>query len=184
MTDKSLDRVILVDENDQVIGQEDKVEAHRGQGQRHRAVSVFLFNSEGELLIQRRSQYKIVAAGKWGNTVCGNVRPGESYEDCAQRRLQEELGIREVRLKKIDKFSYHVEFENGFSENEIDTIFAGKLNQSPQPNPQEVSEYQWIEFDSFASMVVNQEKTDMQLVPWLEKIFDEPQILKKLKDFC
>ena len=88
-----LDQVTLVDEHDHQIGVMDKVEAHRGDGKRHRASSVFLFNKNGELLIQQRSKKKIVGALQWGNTCCGNVRPGESCEECALRRLREGLGI-------------------------------------------------------------------------------------------
>src|SRR3989344_6441635 len=122
-----LDQVILVDEADNQIGTMDKVAAHRGQGRLHRAISVFLFNDQGQLLIQQRSQEKITAQGQWGNTCCGNVRPGESYQECAYRRLREELGIAEgVTLAPVRKFSYFARCGEEFSEREIDQVFVGK----------------------------------------------------------
>ncbi len=171
---KQQDLVILVDEQDQVIGQADKIRAHRGEGMLHRACSVFLFDKQGRLLIQKRSDKKIVAAGKWANTACGNLRPGETYQGCAQRRLKEELGITGVNLKGLEKFQYFVKFDNGFSEKEIDTVFAGFISQkqSLNPNQQEVADTAWIQ--------LNQIDFKKNWAPWLKKIFQQPNIKQQL----
>lgn len=138
-----LDQVTLVDAVDQPIGVMDKVAAHRGEGQRHRAISVFLFNAAGQLLIQQRSQFKIVGAGQWANTCCGNVRPTESYRECALRRLREELGITDVTIRPIHKFEYRTRCNAEFSEWEIDTVFVGEYAGPVSPNPKEVAAYEW-----------------------------------------
>lgn len=173
---QNLDKVVLVNELDEVIGQLDKVEAHLGSGKLHRAVSVFLFNQKGELLVQRRSQFKIVAARQWGNTICGNVRPGESYRDCAVRRLKEELGITGVELDKIGRLQYQVEFDNGYAENEIDTVFVGSFSGRTEPNPEEVSAIDWIEFEKLLS--------DGRIyAPWVEKIVRNEGVCEGLTEY-
>ncbi|NCN24372.1 MAG: isopentenyl-diphosphate delta-isomerase [Candidatus Pacebacteria bacterium CG10_big_fil_rev_8_21_14_0_10_42_12] len=148
-----LDKVILVNQKDEVIGEMDKMDAHRGEGKLHRAISVFLFRKLGddvELLIQQRSAKKIVGAHQWANTVCGNVRPGETYEVCARRRLEEELGIIDPQLilTPAKKFQYQVKCNEEFSENEIDQIFTGWFDGELNINPDEVQKVDWISWQS------------------------------------
>ena len=162
---KKLDQVILVNQQDEPIGVMDKTEAHRGMGRLHQAISVFLFRKNKtviELLIQQRSQQKITCAGWWANTVCGNVRPDESREQCALRRLKEELGITKARIKPIYKFQYQAKCDKEFSENEIDQVFVGWFDGQIQPNPAEVADYQWINWPS----LLDQKITQYQFVPW------------------
>lgn len=172
----NLDQVALVNEKDEVIGKKDKVEAHRGQGDLHRAISVFLFNSKGDLLIQQRSESKIVGALEWANTACGNVWPRESYLKCAKRRLKDELGIERVELEKMGKFRYQVEFENGFSEKEIDTVFAGLYEGSPTINSSEVRAVGWIDFEKFIAQ-------SKQMAPWVAKILNNKKIKENLENY-
>ncbi len=172
-----LDQVILVDSDDKKIGVMDKIEAHRGSGKLHRAISVFLFNDRGRLLIQQRSQEKIVGAGMWANTACGNVRPQESYLGCAKRRLNEELGIVGAELEKVGKFQYQVSFENAFSENEIDTVFVGKYGRCVEPNPSEVNNYSWVQFGKNCF-------DGKRVAPWVGVIFNNDEIYQSLELFC
>lgn len=157
----ALDLVTLVDDQDHVIGQMDKIEAHRGEGKLHRAISVFLFNDQGQLLIQKRSNKKIVGAGQWANTCCGNVRPGESYHGCADRRLREELGITQVDLRPVLKFQYFARCNDLFSEREIDQVFYGTYDGQVTPNPDEVAEFQWVAFED-----VYENKAGLDFAPW------------------
>lgn len=166
MSSTQLDQVILVDPNDNVIGSMEKVAAHRGSGRLHRAISVFLFESRKRLLTQQRSSKKIVGALQWANTCCGNVRPAESYEDCAARRLQEELGISGVGLQKVVKFLYHTPCENNFSEYEMDTVFVGHYDGIVAPNPSEVAAIKWVEWDLWREEV-RQGKQESSLAPWI-----------------
>jgi isopentenyl-diphosphate delta-isomerase len=170
------DKVVLVNQQDEVIGTQDKILAHKGQGQLHRACSVFLFDDKDRLLLQQRSQHKIVAPGKWANTACGNLRPQESYRDCALRRLKQELGIEGINLQQVGKFHYRAEFDNGFVENEIDTVFAGRFEGEVWPEPTEVRAVQL----AFLSEI---EAKQPQYAPWLDIILSHSQISQKLNQF-
>lgn len=173
---------VLVDSDDKVLGTMELVAAHRQPGFLHRAISVFLFRrnqqtQEIELLIQQRSAVKFTCAGEWANTCCGNVRPGESYEECAHRRLREELGIEGVHLTAIDKFEYTAACNDDFIEHEIDTVFVGWYDGAVQPVPSEVQEYEWIPLAVFAEGL--QPPATRQYVPWESILVFERQILKK-----
>lgn len=162
------DLVTLVTEQDQVIGSMDKIEAHRGMGKLHRAISVFLFrkNAEGEieLLIQKRSSKKIVGAGQWANTVCGNVWPDENYENCARRRLSFELGIAEViKLEDITTFKYQAKCNEEFSENEIVHIFVGWFDSEVMPNSEEVAETEWVSWQEVQKL-----SNRFEWTPWFK----------------
>lgn len=151
------DNVALVTPQDEVIGQLNKLIAHRYPAQLHRAISVWMVDEDGRLLFQKRSNKKIVGAGWWGNTVCGNVWPGESYEDCAQRRLNFELGISEadvlqLKLDPLLKFHYKAYANETYGEHEIDQVFVCRVNASDVKlnlNPDEVSEIEWVKSDEF-----------------------------------
>lgn len=175
------DLVTLVTENDEVIGSMDKIEAHRGAGKLHRASSVFLFRknnkNELELLIQKRSDKKIVGAGQWANTVCGNVLPEESYEDCARRRLNFELGIAEVEnLEDGSTFRYHAQCNEEFSENEIVHIFAGWFDGEVKLNKDEVAEIKWVEWESIAAQQIT-------IAPWFKLFLNDPKVKSSLENY-
>jgi len=166
---KNLDQVILVDENDHQLGVMDKIEAHRHPAKLHRASSVLLHNSKGEWLIQQRSQHKIVAAHKWANTCCGNVRPGESYLECARRRLEVELGIKGVALAEVKKFTYQIKCNDEFGENEIDTVFVGQYDGEVVFNPAEVQHIKWI---SKEDLLADLKKDGQKYSAWTKLVLD------------
>jgi len=132
------EEVILVNELDEPIGVMEKMEAHR-KALLHRAFSVFIFNSRGEMLLQRRSQQKYHSAGLWTNACCSHPRPGEDIREAAARRLYEELGFT-AELQKVFDFTYRSEFENGLTEFEFDHVFVGVHDEPFCPNKEEVSE--------------------------------------------
>lgn len=173
------DQVVLVNDRDEVIGSMDKIEAHRWPAKRHRAISVFLFrqgaDGQIETLIQQRSQFKIVGATLWANTVCGNVWPGESYEDCAQRRLAFELGITGANIEPVQHFFYQVQCNQEFGENEADQVFAGWFDQSVTPNPNEVMATRWVPFSEMVSLE--------GLAPWTKMILADQQVAHQLSVF-
>lgn len=185
MTNDPADRVILVDENDQEIGTMDKVEAHRGDGKLHRAISVYLFRpSDKKLLIQQRSLKKIVGASQWANTVCGNVRPGESYQECALRRLREEIGVTEVSIQEAHVFQYQVRCNEEFSENEIDHVFVGWFEREVHLNPDEVRAVDWV---SLSELVEGRQKKnqlgDKTLAPWFVWMLEDEKLMRVLSNF-
>src|ERR1044072_2812385 len=117
----------------------DKLEAHQ-KGLIHRAFSIFIFNSGGEMLLQQRALDKYHSAGLWSNSCCSHPFPGEEIKDAASRRLNEELGF-ETSLEKIFDFIYRASFENGLVENEFDHVFVGYYDGNIKINPGEVNDY-------------------------------------------
>lgn len=119
-----------------------KMEAHR-RGLRHRAVSVFVFNSRGEVLLQRRAADKYHSPGRWTNTCCTHCRQGERPGDTAVRRLREEMGL-ECPLGEIFAFPYRADVGDGLIEDEFDHVFVGRCDDSPTPDPAEISDWKWM----------------------------------------
>lgn len=120
----------------------EKMEAHR-QGLLHRAFSVFIFNSRGEMLLQQRAHDKYHSPGLWTNTCCSHPMPGESTSDAATRRLSEEMGL-SCPLRHLFQFIYRIDFSNGLTEHELDHVYIGITDQEPHINPEEVSDYRYI----------------------------------------
>ncbi len=138
-----MEQVILVDEKDKELGLEEKIKAHE-EGKLHRAFSVFVLNSKGQLMLQRRAISKYHSGGLWTNTCCSHPRPGEPVEKAAVRRLKEEMGF-SCSLKELFSFIYKTGFDNGLMEHELDHVFVGTYDGQPKINPEEVAEYRWIE---------------------------------------
>jgi len=136
---------MLVNADGQGIGTMDKMAAHR-KGMLHRAFSVFIFNTKGQLLLQQRASDKYHSGGLWTNTCCSHPKLGEITADAAHRRLQEEMGM-DCDLTELFQFTYRHEFENGLIENEYDHVFVGISDQQPLPNPAEVADFKYMETD-------------------------------------
>ena len=128
------EHVILVDERDEARGTMEKMEAHR-RGELHRAFSVFVFTSEGKLILQRRAAHKYHSPGLWTNTCCSHPRAGESTLEAAHRRLQEEMGF-DTELREVFHFIYR-EQVGELIEHELDHVFIGTFDGEPQLNPEE-----------------------------------------------
>lgn len=137
--------VVLVNEMDEAIGTMEKMEAHE-KGLLHRAFSVFVFNKEGLLLLQRRALSKYHSAGLWTNTCCSHPFPGEAVADAAVRRLKEELGFT-TPLRKVFDFKYEAAFDNGLIEHEFDHVFVGEFEGAIEPNPEEVHEFKYVSME-------------------------------------
>jgi len=142
MRKQTEERVVLVNEWDQEVGTMEKIEAHR-RGVLHRAFSVFIFASDGRLLMQRRARGKYHSGGPWTNTCCGHPRPGETIEGAATRRLREEMGMN-VQLEVRFSFIYEVRFTNELIEHELDHVLVGNCGDKPAPDPKEVDDVRWI----------------------------------------
>jgi isopentenyl-diphosphate delta-isomerase len=131
--------VVLVNEQDEQLGTMEKMEAHRSP-HLHRAFSVFLFNSQGKMLLQQRAFKKYHSPGLWTNTCCSHPRPGEETEAAALRRLHEEMGI-STSIHHAFSFVYQAQFDNGLMEHEFDHVFIGQYNGAIAPNEAEVAGY-------------------------------------------
>lgn len=169
--------VILVDENNNEIGTQEKIKAHE-LAQLHRAFSVFIYRTHPEtqkieILLQHREQNKYHCGGLWTNTCCGHPRPGEEIVEAGQRRLFEEMGIRHNKLKLIGQFHYIAEFTNGLTENEMDHVLIGEFNQSENKaielNPIEASDAQWVTPENLNIELKNNPE---KFTPWLAQALE------------
>ncbi len=133
-----MQEVILVNEQDEEIGSMEKMEAHE-KALLHRAFSVFLFDHNGNMLLQRRADSKYHSPSLWTNACCSHPMPGETVEQAALRRLQEELGFT-TYIKKAFHFTYKASFDNGLTEHEFDHVLIGFYEGEMQLNKDEVSE--------------------------------------------
>lgn len=136
--------VILVDENNREVGTMEKMEAHLS-GQLHRAFSVFVFNSRGELLLQRRAAHKYHSGGLWTNTCCSHPRPGETLEKAVHRRLAEEMGF-DCPTNHAFSFLYHQQVGE-LIEHELDHVFVGTFDGIPQINLEEVDAWKAVRME-------------------------------------
>lgn len=137
--------VVLVNENDEILGQMEKMQAHEN-GILHRAFSVFLFNEKGELLLQQRAADKYHSPGQWTNAVCSHPRLEETYHQGAKRRMREELGI-DAEITEKFHFIYKAEVGNSLWEHELDRVFTGTYSGDFHLNPEEVSAVRYISMD-------------------------------------
>jgi len=162
------DDVILVDAQDNEIGSMPKLEAHQ-LGKLHRAFSVFIFNNNGELLLQQRALDKYHSGGKWTNTCCSHPRIGEDTLQAAYRRLQEEMGMN-CELKYGFSFTYKAVVTETLSENEFDHVFFGQTDDLPLINPEEVADYRYITLEALESDIA---LYPQQYTEWLKICFDK-----------
>lgn len=150
-----MEQVILVDENDVALGFMEKIEAHR-KAILHRAFSVFLFNSKGQMLLQQRSLTKYHCPGRWTNSCCSHPRPNEPTNDAVARRLMEEMGI-EANVMKAFTFIYNARVSKELTEHELDHVFIGKYDGQIKVNSDEVA--------SFAFQSLEEIELDLQDYP-------------------
>ena len=136
-------KVILVDEQDHVVGEMDKMEAHE-KGILHRAFSIFIFNSKGQMLIHQRANEKYHGGGLWTNACCSHPQLDEDIKESAEQRLQFEMGL-QCDLKRVFAFIYHTPVENNLIEHEYDHVLVGYTDREPVPNVNEVMNYKWID---------------------------------------
>ncbi len=166
--------VVLVDEENNVLGYMGKLEAHK-KGLLHRAISVIIYNSRGQQLVQQRAFTKYHWAGIWSNTCCSHPRKDESFKQAAERRLFEELGIK-TPLKEEFTFIYKAYDEkSGLTEWEYDTVFTGIYDEPFEFNKEEVAEVRWM---STAELEADIQKDPEQYSFWFKIILEE---LKKRK---
>jgi isopentenyl-diphosphate delta-isomerase len=163
----SMENVILVDEKDNQVGLMPKLEAHQ-KGLLHRAFSVFIFNSDYKLLLQKRASSKYHSGGLWTNTCCSHPRDGEDIIDAANRRLNEEMGIK-TSLRKVFDFIYTAELDNNLIENEFDHVFYGVYDIDPIINKDEAEDFKWVDMETLKNDIENNKD---QYTVWFKIAFD------------
>jgi isopentenyl-diphosphate delta-isomerase len=160
--------VVLVDENDNQIGLDDKLHAHENGAKLHRAFSIFVFNRKGETLLQRRAMGKYHSKGKWTNACCSHPMPDESVEDAAHRRLKEEMGF-DCRMREVFSFTYKADVGNGLTEHEYDHVLFGDYDGKINPNTEEAMDHKWVQLERLREDV---ERDPEKFTPWLRISLD------------
>ncbi|MBA4418739.1 MAG: isopentenyl-diphosphate delta-isomerase [Syntrophus sp. (in: bacteria)] len=150
------DLLILVDKDDNPVGSGEKTQCHLIPAPLHRAFSIFIVNSKGEILIHKRSALKKTWPGFWTNACCSHPRAGESLEIATERRLQEELGFT-APLQYLFTFKYEAEYDQEYGEKEIDHVFLGLYDGRITHDPDEIDDWRFVEADEL--------KTDIETCP-------------------
>jgi len=157
--------VILVDQNDNPIGKEDKVKCHLPNGKLHRAFTALIFNGDGKLLLTKRGNGKMLWPNDWDGTVASHPRESETYVSSAERRMPEEIGI-VCKMNYMNKFEYHVPYKDIGSENEICGTLIGIVDDFDETCliKDEISEIKWIDPDELKNEL--QQNMDVYC-PWM-----------------
>lgn len=163
-----MEHVVLVNEQDEEIGVEEKITAHQ-KALLHRAFSVFVYRKtmhSVEFLLQQRQKDKYHCGGLWTNTCCSHPRWGEAVIIAGQRRLKEEMSI-DIPLTSIGTFRYIAEFDNGLTEHELDHVLVGEydVTQSVVIEPTEVQDFRWV---SAEELVKDLSLYPKQYTPWFK----------------
>lgn len=159
------EELILVDAADNEIGYESKGGCHDGAGKLHRAFSLFLFDSEGRLLLQQRSSGKRLWPGYWSNTCCSHPRRGESLPIATQRRLDDELNI-QADIEFVYHFCYQATFGDAGSENELCHVFLGRYSGTVRPNESEIDAVRYVSVEQLDSELAESPEL---FTPWFKQ---------------
>lgn len=168
-----MEHVILVDENDRELGTMEKMEAHE-KGLLHRAFSILLFNSKGEMLLQKRARTKYHSGGLWTNTCCSHPLPNESVASGATRKLKQEMGI-DLVPEFVYKFKYKVSLDHGLIEHEYDHVLVGTFDGEPAINIHEVEDWKYI---SLAALRHDIERNPTHYTHWFKLIVNHPELIE------
>ena len=169
-----MDQLIIIDENDNEIGYGEKDECHLIPAKLHRAFSIFIFNSKGEMLIHKRSSLKKTWPGYRTNACCSHPRKGESLEDATARRLQEELGFT-CPLERLFSFYYKADYDSTYGEHEIDHVFIGTYDGDIKPDRNEVEMHTFITIDALLDDIKRSPHT---YTPWFKQAL--PTVLERI----
>ncbi|MEO8575948.1 MAG: isopentenyl-diphosphate Delta-isomerase [Gemmatimonadales bacterium] len=166
------ERVILVSDLDEIIGEAGKLDVHR-TGQLHRAFSVLVLDDRGRVLLQRRADSKYHSPGLWSNTCCGHPRPGERTVDAAERRLREEMGF-SCKLAALTSFVYRANLAGDLIEHELDHVFVGTTSETPQPDETEIGSWRWLDRAELHQWMQQQPE---DFTAWFPTVFDALNLL-------
>ncbi|MCW7553603.1 isopentenyl-diphosphate delta-isomerase [Endozoicomonas gorgoniicola] len=175
--------LIGVTADDEVTGRVSKYHAHTGAGVLHRAFSVLLFNTVGELLIQKRSAEKITFPGYWANTCCSHplytedeleTTDSAGVKRAAIRKLAQEMGIAgelaEDDFTAMTRLHYRAESGVGWVEEEMDYILIARANVTLALNPNEVASVQWVSSGELSDLLKDKE---VLIAPWFRVIAEQ-----------
>ncbi len=159
----------LVDGNDNVLGSKPKLACHVGNGLLHRAFSLHVINAQGRVLMQKRSQSKLLWPGYWSNSCCSHPHYGESMEDAVHRRAYQELGVR-VDIRYLYKFQYQAAYKELGTEHEICSVFVGFTDDEPVVNPTEIADWDYLSAREVTELLGAQPEV---FTPWFQMEWQE-----------
>ena len=162
------EELILVDNDDREQGHLSKAACHDGKGILHRAFSAFLFNADGELLLQQRAASKRLWPGFWSNSCCSHPRRGESMITATERRLREELNL-EADLRFVYKFRYQAAYGDLGSEHELCHVFLGRIGADVVPNAEEIAAIRFVGADALNAELSERPE---RFTPWFKLEWD------------
>lgn len=155
--------LILVNAGDEVVGYLDKSACHDGDGVLHRAFSLFIFNSAGQLLLQQRAAQKRLWGGYWSNSCCSHPRRGETMDLAVNRRLEQELGM-SAELRFAFKFEYCAPFRDLGTEHELCWVYIGASDAPPVINTNEIDDWRWVDPEQLTREL---DENPERFTPWL-----------------
>ena len=174
------EHVILVNDQGEVVGTQEKYAAHTSHTSLHLAFSSWLFNDRGQCLVTRRALSKKAWPGVWTNSVCGHPQIGETTEQAIERRCRFEVGVEIAHLTPIAADFRYCEIDpSGIVENEICPVFAAQIVSPLRVNPDEVMDYQWVELTSLLCAL---EATPWAFSPWM--VSEAANAREKLRQFA
>lgn len=178
-----MDNIILVDSQNEILGVASKNRCHDGKGILHRAFSVFVFNENSELLLQKRAVTKRLWPGYWSNSCCSHPYPGESNLSATSRRLKEELGISCKKYSELYNFEYQASYRSQGSENELCFVVICRFDGTLAVNNDEVSETRWISLTDLEREIKNNPD---QFTPWFKIEYTElsSTYIQRIKTIC
>lgn len=161
--------VVLVDAADRSQGTAEKLRAH-AEGWLHRAFSVFVFDAQGRLLLQRRATDKYHTGGLWSNTCCSHPPPGTDPASAARQRLQEEMGF-SCAVTPAFTETYRAPVGDGLTEHELDHVFVATVDEvTVQANPNEVADWRWV---APAAIRTDMSVRPSHYTPWFRLLLDD-----------
>lgn len=166
-----MNKIVLVDKEDCVIGLKERYATHKIPVPLHRAISIVIFNKDkSEMLITKRAKTKPTWPYFWTNAVCSHPYPDESYQKAAERRIYEELGFK-TPLKEVFLFTYEAKMDNKiWGEYELDHTFVGRYEGRISPDPSEVEGYEWVKIINLKKDI---KKNPKKYSPWFKIILEK-----------
>ncbi len=169
MNDNKL-QVVLVNDQDKIIGYREKFTAHKKPVLLHRAISVVIFDSSGKkMLLQKRAAGKPTWPLFWSNACCTHPYKNESYLESASRRIREEMGF-ETDFTEIFRFIYRADYDKVWGEHEYDVVFEGQYEGEVKPEPEEAADWKWMGVKELLRDVKNNPGV---YTPWFKIILEK-----------
>ena len=162
--------VIAVDADDAELGTVNRLEAHTGEGTRHRAFTALVFDDAGRILLAQRAPTKRLWDTHWDGTVASHPRPGQGQKEAARQRLVDELGVTPDQyddLRVTDKFEYKRYYENAGLEWEVCAVLKCTLDDvALDPDEAEVAGRLWVDYDHLHANPAWYRQ--LRLCPWFQ----------------